>query len=76
MGYEQHKQIFSFGSNTQQTYWTHEQDKPMALSQTLTDVIAFDGAEHAEGLNQPAAVLQQDVQVATSTKLKEKQKTI
>lgn len=39
------------------------------LLQTLTDVVAFDGAEHAEGLNQPAAVLQQAVQVGTRTEL-------
>lgn len=39
------------------------------LFQTLTDVVAFDGAEHAEGLNQPAAVLHQAVQVGTRTEL-------
>lgn len=37
--------------------------------QTLTDVVAFNGTEHAEGLNQPAAVLQKAVQVGTRTEL-------
>lgn len=39
------------------------------MLQTLTDVVAFDGAEHAKSLNQPAAVLQQAVQVTAGTKL-------
>lgn len=44
------------------------------MLQTLTDIVAFDGAEHAEGLNQPAAVLQQAVQETTGTKLMERQR--
>lgn len=41
----------------------------LSSSVTLTNVVAFDGAEHAEGLNQPAAVLQKAVQVGTRAKL-------
>lgn len=39
------------------------------LLKTLTDIVAFDGAEHAESLNKPAAVLHQAVQVGTGTEL-------
>lgn len=41
----------------------------MVATLRLTDVVAFDGAEHAEGLDEPAAVLQQAVQVGTWAKL-------
>lgn len=41
----------------------------LIYSTRLTDVISFDSAEHAEGLNQPAAVLHQAVQVGTGTEL-------
>lgn len=41
----------------------------LMYSTRLTDVVSFDSAEHAECLNQPAAVLYQAVQVGTGTKL-------
>lgn len=46
------------------------------LLETLTDAVAFDGAEHTEGLNQPTAVFQQSIQIGTGTKLIRKREAI